>query len=75
MDIGGLQESEDAIDADSSLTITIVEQEEGAEKINGVNSTFSYVVSAIQNETLRNSIGHPKVSIRWTSGSQDMNNN
>lgn len=56
MDIGGLQESEEAIDAESSLTITIIEQEEGAEKIGGLNSTFSYVVSAIQNETLRNSL-------------------
>ncbi|HQW71811.1 MAG TPA: trigger factor, partial [Saprospiraceae bacterium] len=56
MDIGGLQESEEAIDADSSITVSIIEQEEGADKSEGLTSTFSYVVNAIANETLRESI-------------------
>ncbi|MFZ1359310.1 MAG: trigger factor [Saprospiraceae bacterium] len=56
MDIGGLQESEEAIGADSSITVSIIEQEEGADKSEGLTSTFSYVVNAIANETLRESI-------------------
>ncbi|MBK8748002.1 MAG: hypothetical protein IPM04_09040 [Saprospiraceae bacterium] len=53
---GDLQESEEAIGADSSITVSIIEQEEGADKSEGLTSTFSYVVNAIANETLRESI-------------------
>ena len=55
-DIGGMAESEEAVDVDSSVTFTIIEQEAGKNKAGGHTSTFTYVVKSIKSEELQNSI-------------------